>query len=50
MLLALVAVVAIAAIAVALGLGLGLVVAPRLGRLFDRADADDDEEPRDRAD
>ena len=39
----------IAAVAVAVGVGLGIVIAPRLGRLFDRADADD-EEPGDRTD
>jgi Na+/H+-dicarboxylate symporter len=42
-------VLVIGAIAVAIGIGLGIVIAPRLGRLFDRADADEDEEPRDRA-
>ena len=50
MLLGIVVLLAIAAVAVAIGIGFGIVVAPRLGRLFDRADADDDEEPRDRAD
>ena len=40
----------IAAVAVAIGIGFGIVIAPRLGRLADRADGDDDEEPRDRAD
>ena len=47
-------VLVIAVVAVAIGIGLGIVVAPRIGRLFDRADADavapEDEEPRDRAD
>jgi Na+/H+-dicarboxylate symporter len=42
-------VLVIGATAVAIGIGLGIVIAPRLGRLFDRADADEDEEPRDRA-
>ena len=40
-------VLVVAGVAVALGLGLGIVIAPRLGRLVDRMDADDDEEPRD---
>ena len=44
-----VGVLVMAGVAVAIGVGLGIVVAPRLGRLFDRADADD-EEPGDRAD
>ncbi len=46
---AIVVVLLIAAGAVAIGLGLGIVVAPRIGRLLDRADADD-EEPGDRTD
>jgi hypothetical protein len=40
----------IAAFAVAIGIGFGIVVAPRIGRLLDRADRDEDEEPGDRAD
>jgi hypothetical protein len=40
----------IAAVAVVVGVGFGIVIAPRLGRLFDRVDADDDEEPGDRTD
>ena len=47
---AIVIVLAIAAVAVAAGVGFGIVVAPRVGRVFDRASADDDEEPGDRAD
>ena len=51
-------VLVVAAVAVAIGIGLGIVIAPRLGRLLDRADADaathaeapQSEEPRDRAD
>jgi hypothetical protein len=43
-------VLVIAAVAVAVGLGFGIVIAPRLGRLVDRLDADDDEEPRDGTD
>ena len=39
----------IAAVAMAVGLGLGIVVAPRIVRLLDRADTDD-EEPGDRTD
>lgn len=39
----------IAGVAVAVGLGLGIVVAPRIVRLLDRMDRDD-EEPGDRAD
>jgi len=39
----------IAAVAAAAGLGFGIVVAPRIGRLAERADPDDaDEEPGDR--
>ena len=37
----------IAAVAVAIGVVFGIVLAPRLGRLADRVDADEDEEPRD---
>jgi ABC-type dipeptide/oligopeptide/nickel transport system permease component len=40
----------IATVAVVIGVAFGIVVAPRLGRLFDRVDADDDEGPGDRAD
>jgi len=47
---AIVIVLAIAAVAVAAGVGFGIVVAPRLGRVFDRATPEDDEEPGDRAD
>ena len=47
--LGIVLVVVIAAVALAIGLGFGIVIAPRLGRLFDRVDADD-EEPGDRPD
>jgi Na+/H+-dicarboxylate symporter len=43
-------IVVIAAFATAIGIGFGIVVAPRIGRLLDRADTDDDEEPGDRAD
>ena len=47
-------VLVVAAVAIAMGIAFGIVIAPRLGRLFDRADADaetpEDEEPRDRAD
>jgi hypothetical protein len=43
-------VLVIAAAAVAVGVGFGIVIAPRLGRLVDRLDADDDEEPRDETD
>jgi hypothetical protein len=57
MLLAIVVVLVIGGVAVAVGIGFGMVVAPRLGRLFDRlgpeakTDADDhDEERRDRPD
>ena len=39
----------IGAVAVAVGLGLGIVVAPRIGRMLDRADPDD-EEPGGRTD
>ena len=39
----------IGGVAVAVGLGLGIVVAPRIVRLLDKADADD-EEPGDRTD
>ena len=46
---AIVLILLIAGVAVAVGLGLGIVVAPRIGRLLDRADADD-EEPGDRTD
>jgi hypothetical protein len=57
-LLAVLAVLVIGAMAVVIGMRFGIVVAPRLGRLLDRADpsidaspgADDDKEPRDRAD
>lgn len=38
----------IAAISIVVGVGFGIVVAPRIGRLLDRMDRDDDEEPRDR--
>jgi hypothetical protein len=47
--LAIVMVLVIAGVAVAIGIGFGIVVAPRIGRLIDRA-APDDEEPRDRDD
>ena len=53
MALAVVAVLVIGGVAVAIGIGFGIVVAPRIGRLFDRADVEadpTDEEPRDRAD
>ena len=43
-------VVMLGAVAVAVGIGMGIVLAPKVGRLFDRADRYDDEEPRDRAD
>lgn len=44
-------VLVIAAVAVAAGIGFGIVVAPRIGRLAERADADpEDEEPGDRPD
>jgi ABC-type dipeptide/oligopeptide/nickel transport system permease component len=47
-------VIVVAAVAVAIGIAFGIVVAPRLGRLFDRVTEQDDEpqteEPRDRAD
>jgi Na+/H+-dicarboxylate symporter len=43
-------VLVIAAVAVAVGLGFGIVIAPRIGRLVDRMDADDAEEPRDGTD
>jgi hypothetical protein len=43
-------VLVIATVAVAVGVGFGIVIAPRLGRLVDRMDADDDEETRDRTD
>ena len=43
-------VLVIAAVALAIGVGFGIVIAPRLGRLFERLDRDDDEEPGDRAD
>ena len=39
----------LAAVAVAIGVAFGIVIAPRIGRLADRADADD-EEPGDRTD
>lgn len=42
-----VVVLLIAGVVAAVGLGFGIVVAPRLGRLFDRVDANDDEETRD---
>jgi hypothetical protein len=58
MLLDVAAVLLIGGVAVAIGIGFGIVVAPRLGRLFDRfnaatdadAEINEDEEPRDRAD
>jgi len=40
---AIVVVLGIAAVAVAVGIGFGIVVAPRIGRLAERADADDEE-------
>jgi Na+/H+-dicarboxylate symporter len=46
-------VLVIGAVAVAVGIGMGIVLAPKVGRLFDRPDPDEpanDEEPRDRAD
>jgi hypothetical protein len=46
---AIVIVLLIGGVAVAAGLGLGIVVAPRIGRLLDRMDRDD-EEPGDRVD
>jgi hypothetical protein len=39
----LIVIVGIGAIAAALGLGFGIVVAPRIGRLFDRIDANDED-------
>jgi len=36
-------VLVIATVAVAVGIGFGIVIAPRIGRLAERADADDEE-------
>jgi Na+/H+-dicarboxylate symporter len=47
-------VLVIGAVAVAIGIGFGIVIAPRIGRLLERAEPDthaiEDEEPRDRTD
>ena len=39
----LVLIAVIGGVAAALGLGFGIVLAPRIGRLFDRVDADDED-------
>lgn len=49
-LLGVIVILALAAAAGAIGLGFGIVIAPRLGRLVDRMDSDEDEEPGDRTD
>jgi hypothetical protein len=46
---AIVAILLIAGVTVAVGIGFGIVVAPRIRRLLDRLD-EDDEEPGDRTD